>query len=87
MFIKRVGCVPGEKIVLTENYDFYCNDRYLGRALQEDSKGRKLEITDFRGLLPEGKYFMVGDILKSWDSKYFGPIDESQFYAAATPIF
>ncbi|MBN1958962.1 MAG: S26 family signal peptidase [Desulfuromonadales bacterium] len=87
LFLKRVGCLPGEEIRMTESLDFYCNEIYLGRALKEDSKGRKLEITSFRGVLPEGKYFMMGDILKSWDSRYFGPVDQADFRLAATPIF
>lgn len=87
MFMKRVACLPGEEIKVTDALDFYCNENYLGRALTEDSKGRKLEITNFRGVLPEGQYFMVGDILKSWDSKYYGPIEESSFRLAAVPLF
>jgi len=87
LFLKRVGCVPGETIKRTEAFDFYCNDRYLGRAITKDSKGNPLEITSFEGVLPEGKYFMVGDIAKSWDSKYYGPIDQSKFRVAAIPLF
>jgi len=86
-FLKRVGCVPGQSIRMTETLDFYCDDVFIGRALAETSKGEKLALTDFRGVLPEGKYFMVGDIRRSWDSRHFGPVDISDFIAVGIPLF
>ncbi len=85
-YIKRIIGLPGERVRLHENA-FYVNDQiveepyiptdtpiYGGSFLQED-----MEI-----IVPEGKYFVVGDNRPhSADSREFGPIGKEDFIGMA----
>jgi signal peptidase I len=85
-YIKRIIGLPGERVKLHENV-FYVNDQaveepyiptdtpiYGGSFLQED-----MEI-----VVPEGKYFVVGDNRPhSADSREFGPISKEDFIGMA----
>jgi conjugative transfer signal peptidase TraF len=53
-----------------------------------DSLGRPLPSISYCGLLKKGELF-VGDITnpKSFDSRYFGPIDMDQVMGVARPIW
>ncbi len=77
--VKRVGCLPGQHL-RNAGRNFYCNDRLLGQAL----KGKNHYI--FNGTIPEGRYFIIGDSEKSYDSRYFGLIEEEKIDAVLIPI-
>lgn len=74
-FTKIIGCSQGQTILRIKN-DFYCNGGMIGTALTKDGKGNFIESVDFNEIVPQGKYFMIGTNPKSYDSKYFGYVDE-----------
>jgi signal peptidase I len=87
VFIKQVTCAPGQRLSIKDSLEFFCDDRFLGKALTQDSKGSKLEVFSFSGTIPEGKYFVSGKHERSYDSKYYGFIDDSEILKKALPIF
>lgn len=92
LFVKRIGCGPGQSLRRTYENDFWCdkpngNKSYLGRALTEDSKGTPIPVMEFQGEIPPDKFFMMGDSARSYDSKSYGLVDFSEFKHHAIPIF
>lgn len=73
-FIKRAACVEGDRLEFHEN-KFWCNNKYIASPLDLDSNGDELPRFFFRGVVPSGKAFMLGDSTLSGDSRYFGFID------------
>jgi len=53
-----------------------------------DTFGRPLAmIQATQGVIPEGKYFVVGDTERSYDSRYWGLVDASWVVGRAYPVF
>lgn len=83
--IKRVVCLPGSTLKV-EKRDYYCDGRSLGRAKEYTSKGVKVDNFIFNGVVPKGSYFVMGEHPDSFDSRYFGFIENSIIMALAYPI-
>jgi signal peptidase I len=78
MFAKRLGCMPGERLRV-DGLGYYCNEELMGVALVKDSKGKPIpKYFSFNGTVPNGKYFMLGDHSHSYDSRYWGLLDENE---------
>jgi conjugative transfer signal peptidase TraF len=86
LLIKQVGCRPGEKLTM-ENGQVFCQGIPLVEQLETDGQGRKLPRFIYDGIVPPGKYFMIGSHERSYDSRYFGFIDEEQFRYRALPLW
>lgn len=84
--IKRVGCDEGETLSQKKR-DFFCGDEFLGHAKETSQKGEPLTAFLFTGKIPAGKVFLVGDHPDSFDSRYFGLIEKSNYLAWARPIY
>jgi type IV secretory pathway protease TraF len=87
--VKRIGCDAGEILSRKgENgRDFFCGERFLGRAKEKTRKGAMLEPARAQGVIPPGRAFMVGDNTDSFDSRYFGLVDKKSFVSRANGIF
>ena len=86
LLIKQVGCLPGEKLTI-QNGQVSCQGIPLGEQLETDGQGRKLPRFAYDGIIQPGKYFMIGSHERSYDSRYFGFIDEQQFRYQALPLW
>ncbi len=65
--IKRLIGVPGDKILIKDNF-VYVNDNLIGGSSLE-------QVDDKKYYLKENEYFIMGDNYKnSIDSRVFGPI-------------
>lgn len=84
--IKRVGCDEGE-MLNRKGRDFFCKEEFLGRAKEQSQNGEPLTPFLFSGRIPPGKVFLVGDHPDSFDSRYFGLVEKSNYLAWARPIF
>jgi len=82
-FFKKVVCVPGDKLeVNPQKREFYCNGKFIGRALNYSCKEHKpVYPFVFNGTIPKGKYFVIGTDKCSYDSRYWGFVDKSQIVA------
>jgi conjugal transfer pilin signal peptidase TrbI len=54
-------------------------------VFERDTKGRELPIID-EGKIPEKKYFVSSPAIRSYDSRYWGLIDESDIVGKAYPL-
>lgn len=68
-FLKRVMGVAGDTVE-SKNHQFFVNGKPVGTALPVTSHGFAIEENDFQGVIPAGYYYMMGDHLKSLDSRY-----------------
>ncbi len=84
--IKRVGCDEGETLN-RRGRDFFCEEEFLGHAKEQSKNREPLTPFLFSGEIPPGKVFLVGDHPDSFDSRYFGLIEKSNYLAWARPIF
>ncbi len=85
--IKRVGCGPGEILTSDADKQYFCGQKFMGKALDTDSKGRLLPLFQFTGLVPESSYFVVGKNPRSFDSKYFGFVHADDILYKALPLW
>jgi conjugal transfer pilin signal peptidase TrbI len=87
LMLKKIGCSPGQQLQRDSQGLFSCDGDKLGEALRKDGQGRELPQFNFSGPVPEGKFFVVGDKERSFDSKYIGFIDAEDILYRATPIW
>lgn len=55
-------------------------------AFQKDSKGNELPLVR-EGKISKGKYFVTSPSVRSFDSRYWGLVDEGDIIGKAYPIF
>jgi conjugal transfer pilin signal peptidase TrbI len=88
-FAKRVACLPAEYLEYS-NSTWICNGKQLKngryRILQSKS-GKNLPLFQHDGVIPDGKYFVLGDKSNSYDSKYWGFVDQSSIKYALKPLW
>jgi len=85
--IKEVSCVPGDWLhVDTRNRFFYCNGQYLGKAKESSLKGKPLPLFTYDGRIPEGKLFVSGQHKDSFDSRYWGFLEQGRVERLARPL-
>jgi len=84
--LKQIGCDEGDYLQEMMG-DYFCGMEYLGRAKERSLKGEPLSRFTYRGAVPPGKIFVVGDSVDSFDSRYWGFLDKREIIAKAYPIF
>ena len=77
--VKKVGCRAGDHLDVQDGR-FFCNTRPICEVMAGH------EPFDFSGTVPEGKIFLIGDSPNSYDSRYFGFIEEEAIDAILRPI-
>lgn len=87
LYIKQVGCCPGEHLSRDRSNRFFCQTQLLGKALSQDSKGKQLPQFNFNGVVPENSFFMVGSHPRSFDSRYYGFIHAKEIKHKAIPLW
>lgn len=85
LLVKRIVCGEGQYI-RTVGKDFYCNDVYLGRARETDSKGRPVKHVQLNQVINRGYYFVMGTTEKSYDSRYMGLIPRQNIRKLMIPL-
>jgi signal peptidase I len=77
-FVKKVTCMPGEYIIYSiEDNTFYCNGMPVASPKPYSKTGKRLYPFMYGGKVPEGKLFVTGETYHSYDSRYWGFIDEA----------
>lgn len=56
------------------------------KAYRTNSKGEKLKMIEPQ-IIPKGKYFVMSPAARSFDSRYWGLVDESWIIGKAYPLF
>jgi len=86
MVVKYVRCDSGERLDVRNKKEFYCNNVFLGRAKTHSKKGVPVEIFQYHGIIPQGKFFAMGTSIDSYDSRYVGLENKDDIQAIALPI-
>lgn len=84
--IKYVSCKEGD-VLHVEGMNYFCNGAQIAIALPSDHRGHKIDHFDFDGVIPKGKYFVTGTHPRSYDSRYFGFVDQSNIERGAKPLW
>ena len=85
--IKQVVCLPGDMLEVDNRKRYYCNGVYIGTARDTDSKGKPVENFVWKGKIPEGNYFVMGVHPLSYDSRYWGFVEQKDIIGVAKPMF
>ena len=83
--LKKVSCVTGERLE-TRTREYYCDGEYLGMAKWYSLKGEPVDAFVYSGTVPEGKLFVTGRHVDSFDSRYLGFIERSKVEGIARPL-
>ena len=70
LIVKEVGCAYPSRLIV-KGKEYYCV-KYLGKALERNSDGRKVKHFVYSGQVPKNCYFVIGKHEMSYDSRYFG---------------
>ncbi|TDX26799.1 conjugal transfer pilin signal peptidase TrbI [Modicisalibacter xianhensis] len=85
--VKILVALPGDHVEVTETGDVKVNGETLAKGLHwAEALGR--HVSDFAGntILPEGAYWFMGETPESFDSRYWGSVNEEQIIGRAYPI-
>lgn len=69
--IKRVVCEPGHYLRLTA-HEASCDERLLGTVRDRNLKGQPLKPALYDGIVPQGRYFVMGDHPAGYDGRSMG---------------
>jgi conjugative transfer signal peptidase TraF len=87
---KRVGALSGDIVILSAG-DVVVNGNYLSsqsKIWSIDSRGRALDHVKWgsRRVLPNTVWLFGFNNPRSWDSRYFGPVLQSDVRGVLTPV-
>lgn len=81
-FGKLVMCEGGDEL-RTIGLDYYCNGKYLGTAKTTDKNGNPVDHFQYNGKIPKGNFFVMGTHPRSYDSRYWGFVNENEIQGVA----
>ncbi len=86
--LKRIVGLPGDKVIINAR-GIFINDKFIkkSRPYLIDGYGKPLPKQQLNGIIPEGKLIIAGDTKNSFDSRYFGLVEEKWIEATAKNIF
>lgn len=85
---KQFVGMPGDKVKVGEHQTFINGQAHRNGALHLIERlDQSLEKTAREITLDKGEYFGMGTTMTSYDSRYWGPIDQDQIYGRIYPIF
>ncbi|HAM52308.1 MAG TPA: hypothetical protein DCP92_17035 [Nitrospiraceae bacterium] len=87
-FVKKLGCAEGEQLESAgpEGRDFYCNGQYLGTAKHFSKTGKPLKTFQYKGVVPKGYLFAIGETRDSYDSKFWGFVNKQWIIGTVAKI-
>jgi type IV secretory pathway protease TraF len=85
--LKEVGCSEGHMLNTSTDGNYFCDGKYLGKAVVLDKNGVFVEHYKFNGVIPKDNFFMMGTHPHSYDSRYFGFVRKDQIERGAKPLW
>ena len=86
VYIEEIGKeLTIQGFVFLHNSDPF-NSSQVFEVFEKDTMGRDLPMIE-EGRIPRGKYFVSSPAVRSYDSRYWGLVDESEIIGKAYPIF
>jgi len=87
LFAKEVRGWPGDRLEIREDRAVWLNGEFLDTVRATDSKGRPVEPFYFRGMIPDGSYFLYAAAPNSYDSRYYGLAERNRIMGRVVPLF
>ena len=84
---KIIKCDEGDTLTVDAEKRFFCNGESLGVAKDYSLKGENMQYFAFKGKIPNGFMFVMGEHKDSYDSRYFGLKEKSRVRAKLYPIY
>jgi conjugative transfer signal peptidase TraF len=84
--LKRVVAVSGDRVCRSRGL-VLINGEAVAEALEQDRNGTPLPVWEGCSTLFAGQVFVVQPHPFSFDSRYFGPVNECQIIGVARPIW
>lgn len=85
--IKIVKVMPGEALENKDNCFFSESQPCLGCAKYKSRTGQIMKAFNYKGLVPDGSFFVMGTNIDSFDSRYFGFVEVKNVISILRPIF
>lgn len=85
-FTKRVGCMEHEYLEV-KGLAYYCNKELIAVAQSKDLNYKQLDNFQFKGQIPKGFFFAIGDHKYSYDSRYFGLVSTDSIRGKTIPLW
>lgn len=76
----------GPSIICRFGHYVFVNGKHVARAQTNDKFGRQMPVWNGCKTLKPSQYFVLGRHHGSFDSRYFGPIEQSQVVGTAFPL-
>jgi len=76
---KRIACLAGQRVNTIDRLVF-CDNFFLGKALEFTASGQPLSVFKLDGPIPDGFVMVSGDSEDSFDSRYWGLIDVARLH-------
>ncbi|SMC28320.1 conjugal transfer pilin signal peptidase TrbI [Desulfacinum hydrothermale DSM 13146] len=83
---KLVAGLPGDHILIRKG-QLFVNGHYWDDLWLAEKLGKPVEAFEADYIVPPGKLFVLGTYYRSYDSRYWGMIDESEVIGTGTPLF
>ena len=84
--LKRVAGVEGDQVCRVGTVVFVDGEA-VAEALERHQNGHPPPVWEGCVTLRRGQFFLLNDHRYSFDSRYFGPVDERQVLGVARPIW
>jgi signal peptidase I len=85
-FLKYIACEAGELLTMKDR-KYYCNDVFISEAIKINSYGDNVEMWEYNGVIPKGKFFTFAPYEFSYDSRYWGFVDRDEIIGKAYEVF
>lgn len=89
LLCKRIAALPGDIVNINNDGFITVNGMVIenSKLKDADSLGQSLTSTNVYPFnVPEGHYFVMGLTVRSFDSRYFGPVKDSRIQAVVVPL-
>lgn len=88
VLLKRIVAAPGDRIELTDHVAVNGAPIPNSRIFPQDGTGIEIPTVATSGPVPAGTWFLMSDFaVRSFDSRYFGPIAQDAVLGVAVPLW
>lgn len=88
VMMKRIAGAPGDRVEIGATVTVNGVDQVNSQVFAADQAGREIPRVAVPGIVPTGTWFLLSDYNeRSFDSRYFGPIDQGAVIGVAVPLW
>jgi len=84
--MKQAAAIPGDDVCI-QDHQVYINHQATVTIVDNYAPGKPLPHIQFCRTLAQGEYWLQSDhVANSFDSRYFGPVNQTAIIAKAVPV-